>query len=161
MLSILSGEAGEISDKKAHLECQGFHSPGRDKPFVILIFLMTHSLSPLVVQTMEHRLVRKTQLQQSLLLPDTESLLFTGELHTFGTEFLKFTNQTHRICPECPIAGELRGGLVLVSLENIHCCSRLLFCHGILSYTGSEEIFPFALPWYRSSSPGGLALMAV
>lgn len=74
---------------------------------------------------MEHRLVRKTQLHQGLLLPGAESLLFTGELHTSGTEFLKFTSQTHRMYPKCPTAGELRGELGLVCLENAQCCSQL------------------------------------
>lgn len=55
----------------------------------LLFFSMTRSLSLLVVLTMEHRLVGKTQLQQCLLLADPESLLFAGELHTFGTKFLK------------------------------------------------------------------------
>lgn len=100
--------------------------------------IFNDSQSVPVGQTVEHRLVRKTQLQQCLLLPDTESLLFTGELHTFGTEFLKFTNRTHRICLECPIAGELRAGLVLVCLGNTYCCPQLPSCHGILSYTGTE-----------------------
>lgn len=99
--------------------------------FVSLLFLMTSSLSLLVVQTMEHGLVRKAQLQQRLLLPNTESLLFTGELHTFGTEFLKFTNQTHRIIPECPIAGELRGGLGLVCLENL----AALICPAVVEFS--------------------------
>lgn len=85
MLSILSGAAGEISDKKAHLVCQVFPSPARAMSFVSLLFLITLSVSLLVVQTMEHRLViRKTQPQQCLLLPDTESLLFPGELHTLA-----------------------------------------------------------------------------
>lgn len=51
--------------------------------------------------------------------------VFTGELHTFGTEPLKFPSQTHRMCPECPTAGELRGELGLVCLGNAQCCSQL------------------------------------
>lgn len=111
-----------------------FHSQG----YVIrLLFLITRSLSLLVVQTVEHRLVRKTQLQQCLLLPDMKSLLFIGELHPFCSEFPKFTSQTHRICPGCPVSGDPRGGLGLVCLGNTHCCSQLPSFQGILSYTGS------------------------